>query len=114
MDYSLLLIIFKRNKKEEEESIIRKQGTNSFGKTRRNQPGMRSVDFSGINLKKGVPDVSIQDLHRMTTLPKQKFGMKRESSYQNFIESEMGITPDIRYESNPKIEENDQDVRPLI
>ena len=69
MDYSLLLIIFKRNKKEEEESIIRKQGTSSFGKARRNQPGMRSVDFSGLNLKKGVADVNIQDLHRLTTLP---------------------------------------------
>jgi hypothetical protein len=26
----------------------------------------------------------------------------------------MGISPDVRYESNPKIEEHDQDVRPLI
>lgn len=26
----------------------------------------------------------------------------------------MVITPDVRYESNPKIEEHDQDVKPLI
>jgi hypothetical protein len=69
MDYSLLLIIFKRSRKEEEESIIRKQGIHSLGKARRNQPGMRSVDFSGINFKKGIADVNIQDLHRLTTLP---------------------------------------------
>jgi len=30
---------------------------------------MRSVDFSGLNLKKGVADVNIQDLNRLTTLP---------------------------------------------
>ena len=52
-----MLIIFKRNRKE--EGIIRKQGANTSSKGRRNQPGMRSVDFSGINLKKGVADVNI-------------------------------------------------------
>ena len=108
MDYSLLLIIFKRSRKEEEESIIRKLGMNSLGKTRRNQAALRSVDFSGI--KKGIADVNIQDLHRLKTLSLKKLGIKRESaSYQNLTESEMGTSPDVRYESNPKIKEQDQD-----
>jgi hypothetical protein len=58
MDYSLLLIIFQRRKKGDEEqfSASKKEVGMSIDKesSKRSHLGLRSVDFTGLNIKKGI------------------------------------------------------------
>ena len=76
MDYSLLLIIFKRKGKGDSEhsSAVRRQVTQSIDKdsSKRSQLGIRSVDFTGLNLKKGISEIQAQDLNRLTSFPYEK------------------------------------------
>ena len=50
----------------------------------------------------------------MTTLPYEKANMKRQDSYQSGFDQEIGsVNHQVRFESNPKIEDADQDVKPI-